>query len=204
MRVAAIEVCAAFGLHVAENNAVTAHLCSPNMKADEIEVEAADQKYKQVEPFAYPGGKIGSIGDVIPEIHSRVGFAVGLFVTLKANVIEVMLYGCVTRTIAHDNFGALREAHQRCLLRCLDKHISSRSAPDYHILPYHEISQRPGCECMEATAERRILMHAGCVLRTHDERLPNIVMSGVMVGGKTKAGRPARRYNTVSRNTSPT
>ncbi|CAM9786944.1 unnamed protein product [Sphacelaria rigidula] len=27
----------------------------------------------------------------------------------------------------------------------------------------------------------------------HDERLPNIVMHGIMVGGKRRAGRPARR-----------
>ena len=54
---------------------------------------------------------------------------------LKTEVIEVILYDCVTWTIAHDDFGAFREAHRGLLhrgllLRFLSKHTSSRSAPD--------------------------------------------------------------------------
>ncbi|CAN0105448.1 unnamed protein product, partial [Sphacelaria rigidula] len=112
---------------------------------------------------------------------------------LKTEVIEVMLYGCVTWTIAHDNFGAVREAHRGFLLRCLNKHTSSRSASDYHMLPYHEILERTSCECIEATMMKRTPLHAGRVVRMHNEHLPNIVMRGVMVGGKTRAGQPARR-----------
>ncbi|CAM9715851.1 unnamed protein product, partial [Sphacelaria rigidula] len=112
---------------------------------------------------------------------------------LKTEVIEVMLYRCVTWTIAHYSFGALREAHQGFLLRCLNKHTSSRSAPDYHMLPYHEVLERTSCECIEATVMRLTLLHPGRVIRMHDGRLPNIVMRGVMAGGQTRAGRPARR-----------
>ncbi|CAM9436546.1 unnamed protein product, partial [Sphacelaria rigidula] len=157
--------------------------------------------------FLYLAGKINSIGDVNPEIHSRIGQAwtcfyeyskaiydnpyIGLATKvrlLKTEVIEVMLYGCVTWTIAHEKFGALREAHRGFRLRCFSKHTSSRSAPDYHMLPYHEV-----LETTTATVMKRTLLHVGRVARQHDEPLPNIVMRGVIVGGKTRIGRPARR-----------
>ncbi|CAM9593472.1 unnamed protein product [Sphacelaria rigidula] len=47
----------------------------PNMETDTIEAEAARQRYKQVESFLYLGGNISSIGDVTPEIRSRIGQA---------------------------------------------------------------------------------------------------------------------------------
>ncbi|CAM9638810.1 unnamed protein product, partial [Sphacelaria rigidula] len=40
---------------------------------------------------------------------------------------------------------------------------------------------------------KRALLYPGHVVRMHDDRLPNIVMHGVMVEGKRRAGRPARR-----------
>ncbi|CAM9660743.1 unnamed protein product, partial [Sphacelaria rigidula] len=97
-----------------------------------------------------------------------------------------MLYGYVTWAIAHDDFGALRETHRGFLLRCLNKHT-------YHMLPYHEVLERTTCECIEATVMKRNLLHAGRIVRMHDERLPNIAMRGVMFGGKTRAGRSTRR-----------
>ncbi|CAN0076253.1 unnamed protein product, partial [Sphacelaria rigidula] len=107
------------------------HMRSPTMQADTVEVGAAGQSYKQVEYFLYLGRKIISIGDVPPEIHSRIDQAWVCFYKysravydnqyialatqvriMKTEVIEVMLCGCATRTVAHDNFGALREAHR--------------------------------------------------------------------------------------------
>ena len=38
--------------------------------------------------------------------------------------------------------------------------------------------------CIEATVMKRILHYAGRAARMHDDRLPNIVMRGEMVGGK--------------------
>ncbi|CAM9502396.1 unnamed protein product [Sphacelaria rigidula] len=206
-----VEGCATFGLVVPEKKTVTMDMRSPNMDTDTIEVEAVGRRYKQVESFIHLGGKISSIRDVTPEIHSRIGQAWTCFykyskeVTdspyiapatkvrlLKTEVIEVMLYGCVTWTIANDNFDALREAHRGFLSRCLIKHTYlSRRAPDYHMLPHHEVLQRASCECLEATVIKRILLHAGRVVRMHDEHVPNIVMHGVIVGGKTRVGRPA-------------
>ena len=87
---------------------------------------------------------------------------------LKTEVIEVMLYGCATWTIAPDKFGALREAHRGFLLRCLNKYTSTRQAPDYHMLPYHTVLEQTRCESIEATVMKRILLHAGQVVRMND------------------------------------
>lgn len=46
---------------------------------------------------------------------------------LNAEVIEVILYGCVTWTMSPNNFGTLREARRRFLLRRLDERISTLS-----------------------------------------------------------------------------
>ncbi|CAM9546071.1 unnamed protein product, partial [Ascophyllum nodosum] len=56
-----------------------------------------------------------------------------------------------------------------------------------------EVLLRTDCECIEATVMKRILHYAGRVARMHDDRLPNIVMRGEMVGGKRKRGQPAKR-----------
>ncbi|CAM9644499.1 unnamed protein product, partial [Sphacelaria rigidula] len=178
MMTAAVEECAAFGI-VAENK-VTMHMHSPNMGAGTIELGAAGRRYKQVKSFLHLSGKISSIGDVAPEIHSRIGQAWTCFNKYSRTVydnpcialatkarplttegVEVVLYGYVTWTIAHDIFGALREAYQGLLLRCLNKHTSNRSAPDHHMLPYHEVLERTSCECIEATVMKRPLLHAG-------------------------------------------
>ncbi|CAM9200497.1 unnamed protein product, partial [Sphacelaria rigidula] len=81
------------------------------------------QRNKQFESFLYLGGKISNIGHVTPETHSRIGQAWTCFYNhskavyenpcialdtevrlLKTEVIEGMLNGCVTWTIAHDDF----------------------------------------------------------------------------------------------------
>ncbi|CAM9371365.1 unnamed protein product, partial [Sphacelaria rigidula] len=75
-----------------------------------------------IESFVYLGEKLSSIGDVTPGIHTHVAWAWACFYKysrevyappyialatrvrlLKAEVIEVMLHGCVTWMIAHDN-----------------------------------------------------------------------------------------------------
>ncbi|CAN0478153.1 unnamed protein product, partial [Ascophyllum nodosum] len=57
---------------------------------------------------------------------------------LEAEVLEVMLYGCVTWTFSPGGFDKLREAHRGMLLRCLNAYTSTRAAPDYHMLSYLE------------------------------------------------------------------
>ena len=61
------------------------------------------------------------------------------------------------------------------------------------MLPYHEVLEQTSRESIETAVMKRILLHAARVVRMSDDRLPNMVMRGVMVGSKTRVGRPARR-----------
>ena len=116
---------------------------------------------------------ISSVGDVGPEIKRRTGYAWNCFLKysravydnpyiavadkvrfLKAEVLEVMLYGCVTWTLSPGDFDKLREAHRGMLLRCLNAYTSTRAAPDYHMLSYLEVLLRTDCECIEATVDK--------------------------------------------------
>ena len=44
-------------------------------------------------------------------------FALKVMCMLKAEVMETLLYGCVTRTLGKEHFAELRTAHHRFLLR---------------------------------------------------------------------------------------
>ena len=99
----------------------------------------------------------------------------------------------MTWTLSPGDFDKLREARRGMRLRCLNAYTSTRAAPDYHRLSYLEVLLRTDCECIEATVMKRILHYAGRVARMHDDRLPNIVMRGEMVGGRRKRGQPAKR-----------
>ena len=168
----------------------------------------------------YLGSTISSVGDVGPEIKRRTGYAWNCFLKysravydnpyiavadkvrfLKAEVLEVMLYGCVTWTLSPGDFDKLREAPRGVLLRCLNAYTSTRAAPDYHMLSYLEFFLRTDCDCIEATVMKRILHYAGRVARMHDDRLPNTVMRGEMVGGRENGTSLRNASNTVSRNT---
>lgn len=207
-----LAVLAAFGLLVAEKKTETMHMRPPTMKAEAVVFKAAGQRYDQTDTFVYLGGAISSVGDIGPEIKRRIGYAWACLAKyskpvydnpyiavadkvrfLKAEVLEVMLYGCVTWALSPDDFGKLRQAHRGQLLRCLNAYTSTRSAPDYHMLSYQEVLRRASCECIEVTVMKRILLFAGRVARMDEERLPNIVMHGEMVGGKRKPGQPVKR-----------
>ena len=139
MMTAIVEVCAAFVLIVSEKKTVTMHVRPPTMKVEAVAVEAAGQRYSQVDTFVYLGSTTSSVGDVGPEIKRRTGYAWSCFFKYskavydnpyiavadkvrfpKAEVLEVMLYGCVTWTLSPGDFDKLREAHRGMLLRCLN------------------------------------------------------------------------------------
>ena len=82
---------------------------------------------------------------------------------LKAEVIETMLYGCVTwgPTVAH--LAMLRKAHHRLLLRCIGWNRKRRDG--YHMLSYADALAKAGCENVEATVRNRRILSARFVAR---------------------------------------
>lgn len=98
----------------------------PKVTAEFLAIEAAGQRYRQTETFIFPGGTIHSTGDTMV-IMRRGGLAQLCFnkyrrqvndCLFKANILEVLLYGCFTWTLLDSHY--LREYHLGLLLRYLD------------------------------------------------------------------------------------
>ena len=105
---------------------------------------------------------------------------------LTAEVLETLLYGCVTWTPSKADYGRLRKAHHQMLLRCLGSRKRKR---ENHILSYANALLRTDSESVETTVRRRRILFAGFVARGGEERLPRReFMFGEMLGGKGYSG----------------
>ena len=100
---------------------------------------------------------------------------------LKAEVMETLLYGCVTWTLVKEHFAELQTAHHRFLLRIIGFHRRQRTD---QLMSSHQGHQEAQCERVETTIRKRRLLFAGAVQRTNNERLTRRVMFGTMAGGE--------------------
>ena len=111
---------------------------------------------------------------------------------LKAEVMETLLYGCVTRTLGKEPFAELRTAHHRFLLRIIGFQRRQRA---YHLMSYAKVLKKSQCASVETTIRKRRLLFAGAVQRTNNERLTHRVMFGTMaVGENPGQGRPENNW----------
>ena len=99
---------------------------------------------------------------------------------LRADVLETMLYGCVTCSPRACHYDTLRRAHHRFLTRCIGWRKHNRAD---HPISYLDTLVKTGSESIEATLRKRRILFAGFVARMEDTRLPKCVMFGEMVGG---------------------
>ena len=99
---------------------------------------------------------------------------------LRAEVLETMLYGCVTWSPRACHYDTLRRAHPRFLTRCIGWRKHNRAD---HPISYLDALSKTGGESIESTLRRRQTLFAGVVARMEDTRLPKCVMFGEMVGG---------------------
>ena len=98
----------------------------------------------------------------------------------ETEVLETMLYGCVTWSPRACHYDTLHRARRRFLTRCIGWRKHKRA--DYPI-SYLDTLIKTGSESIEATFCRRRILFAGFVARVEDTRLPKCVMFGEMVGG---------------------
>ena len=135
-----VVVCAAFGLTV--SGAKTETMCLRTKRMPEFtatfSVEAACQVYNQTKGFVYLGGNVNHRADLsievdqrirnawhsfrkyTPELYDRPRAPLELRIRmLKAEVLETMLYGCVTWSLRACHYDTLRRAHHRFLTRCI-------------------------------------------------------------------------------------
>ena len=197
----AVSVCAAFGLTVSE--AKTEIICLRTKGMPEstatFSVEVASQVYNQTNEFIYLGENVNHNADLSVNVNRRIRNAWCSFrkYTLKlydrpsdplelkirmlrAEVLETMLYGCVTWSPRSCRYNTLCQAHGSFLTRCIGCRKNNRAD---HPISYLDTLIKTGSESIEATLPRRRILFAWFVARMEDTRLPKCVMFGELVGG---------------------
>ena len=195
-----VVVYAAFGLTVSEAKTEIMCLRAKGMpgSAATFSVETAGQVYNQTKEFLYLWGNANHNADLsievdrcirnawcsfrkyTPELYDRPSAPLELKIRmLRADVLETMLYGCVTWSPRACHYDTLRRAHHRFLTRCIGWRKHNRAD--------HPISDlvtlvKTGSESIEATLRRRRITFAGFVARMEDTKLPKCVMFGEIVG----------------------
>ena len=196
-----VVVRAAFGLIVSEAKTENMCLCAKGMPESTatFSAEAAGQVYNHTNEFVYLGGNVNHNADLSIEVDRRIRNAWCSFrkYTLelydrpsaplelkirmrRAEVLETMLYDCITCSPRACHYDTLRRAHHRFLTRCIDWRKHNRAN---HPIFYLDTLVKTGSESIEATLRRRRILFAGFVARMEDTRLPKCVMFGEMVRG---------------------
>ena len=196
-----VVVCAAFGLTVPEAKTEITCLRAKGMPESTatFSVETAGQVYNQTNESVYLGENVNHNADLSIEVDRRIRNAWCSFQKytlelydrpsaplelkiqmLRAEVLETMLYGCVTWSPSACHYDTLRRAHHKFLTRCIGWRKRSRAD---HPISYLDTLVKTGSESIEATLRRRRILFAGFVVRMEDTRLPKCVMFGEMVGG---------------------
>ena len=186
----------------------------PRAPATKIVFNATGQQYRQTTSFTYLGGTVTEMPNLSDEIDRRIragwmGFKrykrelydrpKASLLPLKtrmvrSEVVEALLYGCVTWTSLKCHYAKLCTTHHRMLLRIPGAWCKS---PNKYTLSYKDALQRTKCESIETTVCTRRLLWAGALLRMGDHRLPKRVVSGELKnagkhgpgGGGRKSGR---------------
>ena len=197
-----VVVCAAFGLTVSE--AKTEIMCSRAKGMSEstatFSVKATCQVYNQTNKFAHLGENVNHNADRSFEVDRRIRnswcsfrkYTLELYDrpsaplelkirTLKAEILETMLYGCVTWSPRVCHCDTLRRVHHRFLTHWIGwrKHNCAD-----HPISYLDMLIKTGSEIIEATLRMmRWILFAGFVARMEDARLPKCMMFGKLVGG---------------------
>ena len=151
----------------------------------QLVIETVGQRYMQTMQFLCLGGLVGASADIMPEMKRRIRLAWACYSRfkrelydmeaatfalklrmLKAEVMETLLYGCITWTPGKEHFAELRTAHHRFLLRIIGFHRRQRTD---HLMSYTKALKKAQCDSVETTIRKRRLLFAGVVQRTHNE-----------------------------------
>ena len=105
--------------------------------------------------------------------------------TLKAEVIETLLYWCVTWSPNKPYYDRLRQVHHSMLLRCLGWRERKH---DDHTLSSADVLAKTASESIETTQWKRRILFTGFVARIGEECMPQKVMFGELFGGNGYPG----------------
>ena len=197
-----VAVCAAFGLTVSEaKTEIKICLRAKGMPESTaiFSVEAAGQVYNQTNEFIYLGN-VNHNADLSIEVDRRIRNAWCKFRkytlelydrpsaplelkirTLRFEVLETMLYSCVTWSPRACHYDTQRRAHHRFLTRCIGWQKHNRA--DHAISYYLDTLIKTRSESIEATLRRRRILFEELVACMEDTRLSKCVAFGELVGG---------------------
>ena len=201
-----VVVSAAFGLTVSE--AKTEIMCLRTKGMPEpaaiFSVEAAGQVYNQTNEFVHLGRNVNHNADLSIEVERRIRNAWCSFrkYTLelyarpsalleleirmpKAEVLETMMYGCVSWSPRAYHYETFRRTNYSFLTRCTGSRKDNRT--DHQIF-YLDTLTKTGSENIDAITCRRRILFAGFMARIEDTRLPKCVMFGEPGGGASCVG----------------
>ena len=108
---------------------------------------------------------------------------------LRAEVLEIMLYGCVAWIPRACHYDTLRRAHHSFLARYIGRRESNRT--DHPIFNLDTL-MKTGSESIDAIMRRRWILFAGIVADMEDTRRPNGVFGGLMGGAGCVGGARTR------------
>ena len=169
--------------------------------------------YNQTNEFVYLGGNVNHNADLSIEVDRRIcnawcsfwKYTLELYDRpsaplelklrmLRVEVLETMLYGCVTWSPRASHYDTLRRAHHRFLTRCIG--WRKRNRADHPTFYLHTlIKTRSGS--IEAILRRRRILFARFVARMEGKRLPKCLMFGELVGSAGCVGGQVKRENVV-------
>ena len=191
-------VCAAFGLTVVKTEIMCLRAKGMPESTAIFSIEAAGQAYNQTNEFVYLGGNTNHNADLSIEVDRHIRNAWCSFRKntlklydrpsaplelktrmLRTEVLETMLYGCVTWSPRACHYDTLRRAHHRFLTRCIDWRRKLNHAG--HPISYLDTLIKTGRESIETTLHRRRILFAVFVARMEDTKLPKCVMFGELV-----------------------
>ena len=176
-----VVVCAAFGLTVSEAKTETMCLRAEGMPESNatFSVEAAGKVYNQTNEFVYLGRNVNHNADLSIEVDRRIcnawcnfrKYILELYDRpraplelkirmLRAEVLETMLYGCVTWNPRACHYDTLRRADHTFLARCIGWRKHNRAD---HSISNLDTLIKTGSETIEATFRRRRILFAGFV-----------------------------------------
>ena len=210
-----VVVCAAFCLTASEAKTKIMCLRAKGMPESTaiFSVDAACQVYNQTNELVYLGGNVNHDADLpievdrcirnawcsfrkyTLEVYDRPSAPLELKIwTLRAEVLETMLYGFVTWSPRACHYDTLCRARHRFLTRCIGWRTHNRADhPIYNL----DTLIKTGSESIEATLRRRQILFAGFVVRMEDTRLPKCVLFGELVGGAGCAESQRKRVDGI-------
>ena len=219
-----VEVFGEFGLTVSEKKTETLLMRTPEKQPKKggsppppLVIEAAGQKYAQTTQFRYLGGLVNEDGELTQEINHRSRaawacirrFSRELFDRsrapwrlkvrlLRAEVMEALLYGCMTWAPRRDHYRLLRRTHHRLLLRVIGYR---RERGTYRQLSYAQALKKTGCQSVEATTATSARGSHGQTTR----RAPPEAADGRKTrrGGRSRQGTPGAELNGLSQGRLP-